>query len=132
MITALWALIPTSLKWIGLSILIGVIGFTAWKWEHSAKLKAQAERDTAQLAASISQQQVLLYQEREEIIGQGTKKRGQINEWKAKGDLDSLVDDFNNPDGVRRNLPANPPGGAKGPARKYRAQGSGEEYQEAP
>jgi hypothetical protein len=109
-----------------------IISLGLLKLEHNAKLRAQAERDTAQLAASISQQQILLYQEREEVTAKAEKKRGKLNEWQTRGDVDSLVDDFNAPGGVRRNLPTNPQGGAKGPASKYRAQGTGEAYQEAP
>jgi hypothetical protein len=110
--------------------LIAVLGLL--KLEHNAKLRARAERDTAQLAASISQQQILLYQEREAIKDKSGKKRGKLNEWQTQGDVDSLVDDLNAPGGVRRKVPANPQGGSSGSARKYRAQGTGETYQEAP
>ena len=128
----IWSLVTSRLGgWIigGAAVLV-VLGLL--KWEHTAKLKAEAERDTAKLAASISQQQLLLYQDREAIKDKGSKKGEQLNEWQQQGDLDSLVDDLNAPDGVRRNLPSNPQGGAGGPASRYRAQGTGEAYQEAP
>lgn len=101
------------------------------KWEHNAKIKAQSERDTAKMAAAISQQQILLYQEREEIKAKAGKKRGQINDWQQKGDLDSLRDDFNAPGGVRK-LPANTPGGAQGSTGYYDSADPGTRYQEAP
>jgi hypothetical protein len=112
----------------GLAVLaiLGVL-----KWEHEAKLKAQAQLATAQTAAAISQQQVLLYQEREEIKAKATKKRGKLNELRQKNDLDGLADDFNSPGGVRHALSANPQGGVKAPVRYKDAGGTGPEYEEA-
>ena len=112
----------------GLAVLaiLGVL-----KWEHEAKLKAQAQLATAQTAAAISQQQVLLCQEWEEIKGKATKKRGKLNELRQKNDLDGLADDFNCPGGVRYPLPANPQGGVKAPDRYKDAGGTGPEYEEA-
>lgn len=131
-IALIWSFLTSRLGgWIiGGAAVLAVLGLL--KWEHSAKLKAEAALATARTAAAISQQQLLLYQEREEIKSKATKKRGTINEWQQKGDVDSLVDDFNAPGGVRRPVPANPGRSTQGPAGKYRAQGSGEAYQEAP
>ncbi len=130
-LSIIWSVLSSRLGgWImgGLAVLaiLGVL-----KWEHEAKLKAQAQLATAQTAAAISQQQVLLYQEREEIKAKATKKRGKLNELQQKNDLDGLADDFNSPGGVRHALPANPQGGAKAPARYKDAGGTGPEYEEA-
>ena len=111
MIGALWALIPTSLKWIGLSVIVGLIGLGAWKWEHAAKLKAEADLATTTKGYQILDQgYVKLYQEREKIKASATKKRGQIN----AGTLDDLIDITNNPGGVRHAMPPNSGSGAKG------------------
>lgn len=131
MFTVIWSFLSSRLGgWIigGLAIL-AVLGLL--KWEHAAKLRAQEQLATAQLAAAITQQQILLYQEREAIQTKAAQKRGKLNEWQTKNDLDSLSNDFNAAGGVRR-LPANPPGGVKTPAGKYSAPGTGETYQEAP
>jgi hypothetical protein len=128
----IWSLITSRFGgWIvgGAAVLV-VLGLL--KWEHSAKLKAEAQLATAKTAAEISQQQLLLYQEREEIKSKFTKKRGAVNEWEKKGDLDSLVDDFNAPNGVRRQAPPNSSGGVKGPASYHDAADPRTSYQEAP
>jgi hypothetical protein len=130
-LSIIWSVLSSRLGgWImgGLAVLaiLGVL-----KWEHEAKLKAQAQLAMAQTAAAISQQQVLLYQEREEIKAKATKKRGKLNELRQKNDLDGLADDFNSPGGVRHPVPANPQGGAKAPARYKDAGGTGPEYEEA-
>lgn len=117
--------------WIvgGLAVL-AVLGLL--KIEHGWRLDVEKERDTAKIAAGISQQQLLLYQDREEIKAKANKKRGNLNEWEKKGDLDSLADDFNVPIGVRRKVPANPPGGVKEPARYHDPADPGTQYQETP
>ncbi len=127
----IWSLVTSRLGgWlIGGLVVLAVLGLL--KWEHNAKLKAQGQLATAQTAAAISQQQLLLYQEREEIQGKAQKKRGKLNELQRKNDLDGLADDFNAPNGVRRARPANPPGGVKAPARYKDAGGTGPEYEEA-
>jgi hypothetical protein len=129
----LWALIPASVKWIGLSVLIGLIGLGAWKWEHAGKLKAQAAKATAEQGLQIGYEgYVKLYQEREAIKARADQQRRKLNELRQKNDLDGLADTFNNPGGVRRPLSANPKGGAKAPARYRAADGTPAEYQEAP
>ena len=129
----LWALIPTSVKWIGLSVLIGLIGLGAWKWEHAGKLKAQAAKATAEQGLQIGYEgYVKLYQEREAIKARADQQRRKLNELRQKNDLDGLADTFNNPGGVRQPLSANPKGGAKAPARYRAADGTPAEYQEAP
>ena len=130
-LSIIWSVLSSRLGgWImGALAVLAILGVL--KWEHEAKLKAQAQLATAQTAAAISQQQVLLYQEREEIKAKATKKRGKLNELQQKNDLDGLADDFNSPGGVRHSLPANPPGGAKAPSRYKDASGTGPEYEEA-
>ena len=129
----IWAFIPTTAKWIGLSVLIGVIGFTAWKWEHAAKLKAQAKTATAEKGYQILNEGYLkLYQEREAIKARAYQQRRKLDELRQKNDLDGLADDFNNAGGVRRPVQPSPKGSVKAPARRYRAADTGEEYQEAP
>jgi len=129
----LWALIPTSVKWIGLSVLIGLVGLGAWKWEHAGKLKAQAAQATAEQGLQIGYEgYVKLYQEREAIKARADQQRRKLNELRQKNDLDGLADTFNNPGGVRRPLSANPKGGAKALARYRAADGTPAEYQEAP
>jgi hypothetical protein len=129
----LWALIPTSVKWIGLAVLIGLIGLGAWKWEHAGKLKAQAAKATAEQGLQIGYEgYVKLYQEREAIKARADQQRRKLNELRQKNDLDGLADTFNNPGGVRRPLSSNPKGGAKAPARYRAADGTPAEYQEAP
>ena len=129
----LWALIPTSVKWIGLSVLIGLVGLGAWKWEHAGKLKAQAAKATAEQGLQIGYEgYVKLYQEREAIKARANQQRRKLDELRKKNDLDGLADTFNNPGGVRQPLSANPKGGAKSPARYRTADGTPAEYQEAP
>ncbi|HAY22628.1 MAG TPA: hypothetical protein DCY27_10785 [Desulfobacterales bacterium] len=130
-LSIIWSVLFSRLGgWIvGSLAVLAILGVL--KWEHEAKLKAQAQLATAQTAAAISQQQVLLYQEREEIKAKATKKRGKLNELRQKNDMDGLADDFNSSGGVRHALPANPPGGAKAPARYKDAGGTGPEYEEA-
>lgn len=133
MLTVLWPLIPASVKWIGLSVLIGLIGLGAWKWEHSAKLKAEAKETTAKQALQIGYEgYVKLYQEREAIKAKADQQRRKLNELQQANDLDGLADTFNNPGGVRRPVSPNPKGGAKAPARYRAADGAPAEYQEAP
>ena len=129
----LWALIPASVKWIGLSVLIGLIGLGAWKWEHAGKLKAQAAQATAEKGLQIGYEgYVKLYQEREAIKARADQQRRKLNELRQKNDLDGLADTFNNPGGVRRPVLPNPQGGIKAPARYRAADGTPAEYQEAP
>ncbi len=129
----LWALIPTSVKWIVLSVLIGLVGLGAWKWEHTAKLRAQAAKATAEQGLQIGYEgYVKLYQERETIKARADQQRRKLNELRQKNDLDGLADTFNNPGGVRRPVLANPQGGTKTPARYRAADGTPAEYQEAP
>ena len=129
----LWALIPTSVKWIGLSVLIGLVGLGAWKWEHAGKLKAQAAQAIAEQGLQIGYEgYVKLYKEREAIKARADQQRRKLNELRQKNDLDGLADTFNNPGGVRRPVLANPQGGAKAPARYRAADGTPAEYQEAP
>ena len=129
----LWALIPTSVKWIGLSVLIGLVGLGAWKWEHAGKLKAQAAKATAEQGLQIGYEgYVKLYQEREAIKARADQQRRKLNELRQKNDLDGLADTFNNPGGVRRPVLANPKGGANAPASYRAADGTPAEYQEAP
>jgi hypothetical protein len=129
----LWALIPTSVKWIGLSVLIGLVGLGAWKWEHAGKLKAQAAKATAEQGLQIGYEgYVKLYQEREAIKARADHQRRKLNELQKANDLDGLADTFNNPGGVRQPLSANSKGGAKAPARYRAADGTPAEYQEAP
>lgn len=129
----LWVLIPNTVKWISLSVLIGFIGFMAWKWERAGKLKAQVKTATAEKGYQILNEGYLkLYQEREAIKAKANQQRRKLNELRQNNDLDGLADDFNNPGGLRCPMQPNPQGGVKAPARRYRAAGTGEEYQEAP
>ena len=129
----LWALIPASVKWIGLSVLIGLVGLGAWKWEHAEKLKAQAAKATAEQGLQIGYEgYVKLYQEREAIKTRADQQRRKLNDLRQKNDLDGLADTFNNPGGLRRPVLANPQGGTKAPARYRAADGTPAEYQEAP
>ncbi len=114
---------------LGLALAVALTGL---HFEHAWRLKAQAERDGAIMAGKIYQERLNLADEREKIISQASKKRGQLNDWQRKGDLDSLRDDFNAPGGVRRNLPTNPPGGAKGPAGYHDSADPGTSYTETP
>jgi len=130
---ALWALIPSTFKWLGLVVLIGALGLGAWKWEHAAKLKAEAEAQLFKTAAGISQEQVLGYQERAEIQAKATKKRGQLNDWQRQGDLDSLSGDFNASGGVRGGSGAASSKGSPQPATRGKfTDRTGAQYQEAP
>jgi len=104
------------------------VGYKAEKYE---KEKAQASLATKTTANEIMQEQIKLYQEREEIKATATKKRGKLNALQQENDLDGLADDFNAPGGVRHALPANPQGGVKAPARYKDAGGTGPEYEEA-
>jgi hypothetical protein len=131
-LSIIWSVLFSRLGgWIvgGLAVLaiLGVL-----KWEHEAKLKAQAHDATTTKGYQILNEGYLkLYQEREEIKAKATKKRGKLNELRQKNDLDGLADDFNAPGGVRHALPANPQGGVKAPARYKDAGGTGPEYEEA-
>jgi hypothetical protein len=105
--------------------------YVGYKVEKYAKEKAQAALATKTTANEIMQEQIKLYQEREEIKATATKRRGNLNALQQKNDLDGLADDFNSPGGVRHALPANPQGGVKAPARYKDAGGTGPEYEEA-
>ena len=102
------------------------------KWEHEAKLKAQAHDATTTKGYQILNEGYLkLYQEREAIKSRADKQRRDLRALQEKNDLDGLADNFNSPGGVRHTLPANPQGGAKAPARYKDAGGTGPEYEEA-
>ena len=137
MITIIWSLLASRLGgWIvgGVAVL-AVLGLL--KWQNNAKLKAQAQRDAAQMAAKIGQEAFIeLYEDREKIKTKASKLRGKLNEWEKHGDLDSLSADFNNPGGVRRALPLNRSSGSggpqKAPARYSDPADPKTQYQEAP
>lgn len=134
MLTIIWTLITSRLGgWIvgGLAVLF-FIGL--WQWNKNDYLNEKVAKETAQQGLQIGYEgYVKLYQEREEIKTKADQQRRKLNELQQANDLDGLADTFNNPaGGVRRPVQPNPPGGAKAPARRYRAAGTGEEYQEAP
>jgi hypothetical protein len=133
MIALIWSLITSRFGgWIigGLAVAAVLVVF---KWERAGKLKAQADLATTIKGYKILDQGYLkLYQEREQIKMQMNQQRGKINELRQKNDLDGLADQFNNPGGMRRPVQSNPQGGAKAAPSRYRATGTGEEYQEAP
>lgn len=105
--------------------------YVGYKAEKHEKEKVQAALATKTTANEIMQEQIKLYQEREEIKATATKKRGMLNALQQKNDLDGLADDFNSPAGVRHALPANPQRGVKAPTRYKDAGGTGPEYEEA-
>lgn len=133
MIALIWSVVSSRFGgWIVGGLAVAAV-LVALKWEHAAKLKAQANLATTTKGYEILDQGYLkLYQEREKINTQANQQRRKINELRQKNDLDGLADQFNNPGGMRRPVQPNPQGGAKAPARRYRAAGTGEEYQEAP
>lgn len=99
---------------------------------HSAKVKAEAQAEAARQGLQIGYEgYIKLYQDREAIKTKADQQRRKLNALQQANDLDGLAGQFNNPGGVRRPVQPNPPGGAKAPARQYRAQGTGETYQEA-
>lgn len=106
-----------------------VVSIGALNWEHSAKLKAQAERETYKKAQKIGYEAYIkLYQEREQIKEKAHKIGRRINE----GTLDDLVDLTNNPDGMRRPaLSGNSQGSSAEPARYRDSQSPYTEYEEA-
>lgn len=129
----IWAMIPSTVKWIGLSVLIGALGFGAWKWEHAGKLKAQAKLATAEQGYKILNDGYLkLYQEREKITAKAATQRRILRELEKANDLDGLRDDFNAPGGVRRPLHSNSQGSTQAPAAYYDPTAPGTQYQEAP
>ena len=129
-----WLLGSTLGRYLTGGIFLALIGSLTWAGcERNAKQKAEAQAELFKTAAGISQQQLLGAQEREEIRTKAAQKRGQINVWKEKNDLDSLSGDFNAAGGVRGK--SGPGGGqAKSGAatgNKY-TDGTGTAYQEAP
>jgi len=133
MLTIIWTLLTSRLgRWIVGGLAVAAV-LVALKWEHSAKLKAQAKEATAKQALKIGYEgYVELYQEREKIKAQADAQRRKLNELRQTNDLDGLADDFNNPGGVRRPLHSNPQGSTKAPAHYRSADGAGTAYQEAP
>ena len=133
MITVIWTLITSRFGgWIVGGVAVAAV-LVVLKFEHGARLRAQVARATAEQGLQIGYEgYVKLYQEREKIKAQADQQRRKINELRQTNDLDGIADLFNNPGGVRRSVQPNPHGGAKAPARQYRAAGTGEEYQEAP
>lgn len=130
---AIWTILTSRFGgWIVGGIVIAAV-LVVLKWEHSAKLKAQAAQATAEQGLQIGYEgYVKLYQEREKIKAQAEQQRRKLNELRQANDLDGLADTFNNPGGVLRSVQPNPRGGAKAPARYRAADGSGTAYQEAP
>jgi len=133
MLTIIWTLISSRLGgWIVGGLAVAAV-LVVLKWEHAAKLKAQAGRAAAEQGLQIGYEgYVKLYQEREAIQAKADQQRRKLNELQQANDLDGLADTFNNSGGVRRPVQPNPKGGAKAPARYRAADGAGVEYQEAP
>ncbi len=109
----------------GLTVLI-VLGLL--KLEHHANEKVRAQLVTVEQYKGILEEQLKLYQEREDIKAKAAKKRGKINVLRQNQDYIGLVDSFN---GLRQPLPANPQGSAKAPTKYREAGGAGPAYQEA-
>jgi hypothetical protein len=133
MIGIIWTVITSRFGgWIVGGLAVAAV-LVVLKWEHTAKLKAQAAKETAQQGLKIGYEgYVKLYQEREKIKAQADQQRRKLNELQQAGDLDGLADTYNNPGGVRRPVQPNPQGGVKAPARYRDADGTDAEYQEAP
>lgn len=133
MLTIIWTLITSRLGgWIVGGLAVATV-LVVLKWEHSAKLKAQAAKATAEQGLQIGYEgYVKLYQEREAIKAKAEGQRRKLNELQQANDLDGLADTFNNPGGLRRPVQPNPTGGPKTPAHYRSADGAGPTYQEAP
>lgn len=129
----IWTVITSRFGgWIVGGVVALVLTFF-WQCNKNDYLVQKAAKETAQQGLQIGYEgYVKLYQEREKLKAQADQQRRKLNELRQTNDLDGLADTFNNPGGVRRPLQPNPQGGVKAPARRYRAAGTGEEYQEAP
>lgn len=133
MLTVIWSLVTSRFGgWIvgGLAI-AAVLVFLKMEMNSKAKLKADLATTTKGYQI-LDKGYVKLYQEREAIKTKAAQQRRKLSELQQANDLDGLADTFNNPGGVRSPVQPNSPGGTKAPTRRYRAAGTGEEYQEAP